>query len=290
MIDLHSHTTASDGSCTPRELVARACAAGITVLSITDHDTTDGLPEASAAAAEAGSLELIPGVEFSAEYSPGTMHLLGYLIDPEYPELVKALAEMRGRRNERNPKIIAALQAAGFDITMDEVLAVAGGPSIGRPHIGRVMVTKGYVASVDEAFERWLDRGKPGYVPQARIEPAEAIRVIRAAGGVPVLAHPYQLRPTSMAQLDSIVRELRALGLLGLEVWYSKHTAEMTATYLTLARHYDLVGTGGSDFHGTSKPDIQLGIGTGELCVPEDVVPRLKDRAPCGRIGSFNLR
>lgn len=277
MIDLHTHTTASDGSCTPGELVALAQSAGVTVLGITDHDTIDGLDAARRAAAAGGSpLEIVPGVEFSAEYSPGTMHLLGYFIDPENGELLGALEEMRHRRNTRNPRIVAALQAAGFDITIEEVVAGAGGDSIGRPHIAAVMVKKGYVASVDEAFAHWLDRGRPAYVSQERIAPAEAIRVIQAAGGVAVLAHPYQLRPQSTSHLEQIVRELRGLGLQGIETWYSRHTPEMTEAYLALAKIHGLVSSGGSDFHGTPKPDIQLGIGCGNLRVPPGTVENLR--------------
>jgi len=279
MIDLHSHTTASDGSLSPAELVALAVAAGVKVLGITDHDTTDGLAAARDAAAAAGLVEIIPGVEFSAEYSPGTMHLLGYLIDPENGELLSALEEMRARRNTRNPRIVEALRGLGFEMTMEEVLAASRGSSIGRPHIAQVMVAKGYAQSVDDAFARWLDRGRPAYVPQARIEPAEAIRVIKAAGGVPVLAHPYQLKPASDSHLEEIVRGLCAAGLGGMEVWYSRHTAEMSAFYLALAERYGLVATGGSDFHGTPKPDIFLGTGTGSLRVPPETVANLRVKA-----------
>lgn len=275
MVDLHSHTTASDGSLTPTQLVALARTAGVGVLGITDHDTIDGLAEAEAAAAGT-ELSVVPGVEFSAEHSPGTMHLLGYFIDRESSELLGSLEGLRGDRNTRNPRIVAALQAQGLDLTYDEVLASATGASIGRPHIAKVLVRKGYVASVDEAFAQWLDRGRPGYVPQQRIAPAEAIRVIRAAGGVAVLAHPYQLRPKSAADLEQIVAGLCAVGLQGIEAYYSKHTPEMTAEYLGLAQKYRLLCSGGSDFHGTPKPDIQLGIGTGTLRVPAVVVEELR--------------
>jgi predicted metal-dependent phosphoesterase TrpH len=268
MIDLHTHSRASDGSLSPRQLVLKAWENGVRTLGITDHDTTDGLPEALDAAASLEGFQIVPGVEFSAEYHPGTMHILGYFIDPEHAGLKSVLAEMRRRRNERNPRIVEALQKAGCPVTMEEVLSAAGGSSIGRPHIARILVEKGCVANVDEAFALWLDRGRPGFVPQARIESAEAIRTILSAGGVPVLAHPYQLRAASESVLEEIVCSLCESGLRGIEVWYSRHTPEMTESYIRLAQRYGLVCTGGSDFHGDPKPEIRLGTGTGNLHVP----------------------
>jgi predicted metal-dependent phosphoesterase TrpH len=277
MIDLHCHTTASDGSLSPRELVAMAAAQGVRTLAVTDHDTVDGLPEALAAGAEFG-VEVIPGVEFSAECWPGTMHLLGYGFAPDAPSLLEKLTSLRRRRDDRNPKIVARLCELGFDLTMEEVVATAGGKVIGRPHIGHAMVRKGYVASVDEAFKLYLDRGAAAYVRAESIDPADAIDAVRRAGGVAVLAHPYQLRPPDDAALERMVLSLKDAGLEGIEVYYSLHRPEQTAFYRELALRHGLLMTGGSDFHGASKPNITLGIGCGGLRVPPELLPPLKAR------------
>lgn len=256
VIDLHSHTTASDGSMTPSELVAHARDRGATVLGITDHDTMDGIAEAKAAANQLGAIEILPGVEFSAEYPKGTMHILGYLMNPNHPELIETLQKMHDDRNLRLPKMIVQLQKSGLDITDEEVHLASRGSSIGRPHIAQVLVQKGIVKSVDEAFEVWLNRGRPGYVRQASIEPADAILVIRKAGGVSVLAHPYQLRPESDAHLETIVRQLCEMGLMGMEVWYSLHSAVMTSSYLDLANRFGLIATGAAIF--TARQNLKF--------------------------------
>lgn len=277
MIDLHAHTTASDGSLSPAELVQLAKGRGLTAVAVTDHDTVDGVQEAIEAGSKAG-VDVVPGLEFSAEYSPGTMHLLGLEIDPYESNLRKELAKRRHDRDERNPRIAEALRQLGFDISMEEVEAAAGGDVIGRPHFGKVMARKGYVASVDEAFEKYLNVGRPAYVPQERIAPALAIERITRAGGVAILAHPYQLRPRSPEHLDEIVRNLVDAGLQGIEVHYSQHTSEQIQAYAELAERYDLAKSGGSDFHGSSKPDIQLGTGLGNLRVPPEFLPALRER------------
>ncbi len=277
MIDLHSHSTASDGSLTPAELVALARDSGLAVLGLTDHDTVDGIAAAQAAAAQHG-LRLVPGLEFSAEYEPGTMHLLAYGIDPVAPALTQKLASLRGDRGSRSARIVARLCELGMPLTIEEVQAAAGGGSIGRPHVARAMIARGYVASTDEAFAQWLNQGRPGFVPQERIAPAEAIALTLQAGGVPVLAHPYQLKPTSSEHLEQIVRGLCDVGLQGIEVHYSRHRPEQMAEYAGLAQKYGLLVTGGSDFHGASKPDIRLGTGTGSLSVPEAALVLLLER------------
>jgi hypothetical protein len=275
MIDLHSHTTASDGSLSPTQLVARAAKQGVKALAITDHDTLDGLTEGFAAGKEY-KVEIVPGLEISAEFSPGTMHILGYYIDLDSVYLNEQLAMLREVRNQRNPRIIAKLQALGFDITLSEVENLAGGQVVGRPHFARVMLEKSYVTTPQEAFDRYLAKGAPAYVEKARLDPQAAIEAITQAGGVAVLAHPYQLRAESFDQLDSIIAKLKEAGLDGMEVIYSRHTAAQVIEYQQLAKKYDLLITGGSDFHGVTKPDIEVGIGLGNLAVPEALLYKVK--------------
>jgi predicted metal-dependent phosphoesterase TrpH len=276
VIDLHAHTTASDGSLSPRQLVELAKKSGITTLGITDHDTVDGIDEARRTGKEQ-ELDIVPGLEFSAEYEPGTMHILAYEIDPAYRPLLDELAKRRHDRDERNPKIIRVLQGLGVDITIEEVAAAAGGDVVGRPHIGKVLVEKGYAASVSDAFARYLDKNRPAFVRQEKIAPARAIELITKAGGVATLAHPYQTKLMADS-LERLVEQLVEQGLQGIEVYYSRHTPEMIRHYRSIARHYDLVETGGSDFHGAPKPDIRLGTGLGNLKVPQDILPRLRER------------
>lgn len=278
MIDLHSHTTASDGSLTPRELVARAASRRVSALAVTDHDTLDGLEEAIAAGREFG-VEIVPGLEISAEYSPGTMHILGYYISLDSSDLCEQLTSLRRARDERNPRIIGKLRALGIDITLEEVEQASGGKVVGRPHFARVMVEKGFVASAQEAFDRYLSKGAPAYVDKARLAPQAAIEAITRAGGVAVLAHPYQLKTRSAEELDKVIASLKEAGLDGMEVIYSRHSAAQIEDYRRLAARYGLMITGGSDFHGVTKPDIEIGIGLGNLSVPDELLDSVKARA-----------
>jgi predicted metal-dependent phosphoesterase TrpH len=278
MIDLHAHTTASDGSLTPRQLVERAARQGVKALAVTDHDTLDGLSEAMAAGTEY-SVEIVPGLEISAEFPVGTMHILGYYIALGPTPLQEQLAALRDARDQRNPRIIAKLQSLGYDITLAEVERMAGGNVVGRPHFARVMLEKGYVATPQEAFDRFLAKGAAAYEEKARLEPPAAIAAIKQAGGVAVLAHPYQLRARSEAELESIVAALKEAGLDGMEVIYSRHNATQIEDYRRLATRYDLLITGGSDFHGVTKPDIEVGIGLGNLAVPPELLDAVKRRA-----------
>lgn len=275
MIDLHAHTTASDGSLTPRQLVERAARQGVKALAITDHDTLDGLAEAFSAGQEFG-VEIVPGLEISAEFPIGTMHILGYYIDTESQLLLENLAMLRQARNTRNPRIIKKLQELGLDITLAEVEEVAGGEVVGRPHFARVMIAKGYVQTANEAFEKYLAKGAPAYFDKARLDPQVALEVIKKAGGVSVLAHPYQLKTKSNEELTKIIADLKMMGLDGLEVIYSRHSTQQVADYQALAQHYDLLVTGGSDFHGVTKPDIEVGIGLGQLVIPPVLLDHVK--------------
>ncbi|MEW6266516.1 MAG: PHP domain-containing protein [Thermodesulfobacteriota bacterium] len=274
LIDLHAHTTASDGSLTPSELVDRAKAIGLKALAITDHDTLAGLPEALSRAREIG-LEVVSGVEISAEFKPGTMHVLGYDFDYLHPELTAGLKTLQESRRTRNPNIAAKLAALNKPVTMAEVEAQAGGGQVGRPHFAKVMVAKGYVSGIDEAFNKFLAKDGPAYVDKFRFTPSQAVALIREAGGAPVLAHPFTLNLAD-GQLAELLDELMAAGLVGLEAYYSKHTAELTRAYVALAGKMGLALTGGSDFHGDGLAGIDLGRGAGNLNLPYSLLVELR--------------
>lgn len=274
-IDLHLHTTHSDGSQTPAEVVRLAHEAGVSALAITDHDITTGLPEAIAAGQELG-IEIIPGIEISSRHGESELHVLGYFIKWQDAQLNERLMTLRESRHRRNPKIIELLQAAGIDITYDEVRAVAGSDSVGRPHIARVLMDKKVVTTAKEAFDRFLAEGKAAYVPRDLPALVDAIRWIKDAGGLAVLAHPTWVKTTE-GTLTDLARQLKEQGLDGVEVHYSTHTPRQTRTYLSLAKQLGLLVTGGSDFHGMTKPDIEVGIGKGSLHVPDHLLPKLKD-------------
>jgi predicted metal-dependent phosphoesterase TrpH len=276
-LDLHLHTTHSDGSCTPSQVVDLAHKAGVTALAVTDHDITTGIPEATMAGRRLG-IEVIPGIEISSSFGDSELHILGYFLECQDAELNTRLATLRESRHRRNPKIIERLQALGIDITHEEVRALAGTDSVGRPHIARVLMQKKVVASAKEAFDRWLANGKPAYVPRDLPSPAEAIQWIKEAKGLAVLAHPTWVK-TADDRLTDLVRQLKADGLDGVEVHYSTHTARQTHEYLALAKQLGLLVTGGSDFHGVTKPDIEVGIGKGTLHIPNVLLDKMKDAA-----------
>jgi 3',5'-nucleoside bisphosphate phosphatase len=273
MIDLHVHSTFSDGSCTPEELIGEAARIGLSAIALTDHDTTDGVPRFTAAAVSA-SIQAIAGVEISADVKSGTMHMLGYLIDPANRTLIDRLKWLREGREERNAEILDKLNKLGFRLTWEEVAAFAGEDVVGRPHFAQALLARNIVKDKDEAFDKYLGKGKPAYAERRRMTPIHSIELIRAAGGVPVLAHPFTLNLSTEA-LKKQIAELRDFGLGGIEVFYSEHTPQMTSQYLNLAREFGLVATGGSDFHGAMNPDIQLGSGFGSLQVPDEVVAQL---------------
>lgn len=276
-IDLHLHTTHSDGSLPPADVLTLAGKTGVTALAITDHDIVDGIPEAMEVGERLG-IEVIPGVEISSRYGDGELHILGYFIDWKDAELNRRLATLRNSRHDRNPRIIEKLNELGLAVTYDEVRALAGTDSVGRPHIARVLMSKGYVASAKEAFDRYLSEGAAAYVPRDLPAPAEAIAWIRAARGVAVLAHPTWVKESTEG-LFRLCDKLKGEGLGGIEVHYSTHTAQQTAEYLNIAKRLDLLVTGGSDFHGVTKPDIEVGVGRGGLKVPEKLLGPLKNAA-----------
>ena len=259
MIDLHSHTTASDGSCTPTELVRLARQTGLSALGIADHDTVDGLEEA-VATAEEEALELVPCIELSVDYPQGEFHLLGYYVDFRNADFRGRIRYLQENRFNRNGVMVRKMQELGFDISMEEIVAESGGGQVGRPHMARALMKKGYVTSVQEAFDLYLADGKPLHVPKVKLNPIEAIELVHQAGGVAVVAHPKFMEfPTEDGLRDELSR-LKDAGLDGMECYYSAHSEEETAQYLRLADHFGFLVTAGSDFHGVSKPDVPLGV------------------------------
>jgi predicted metal-dependent phosphoesterase TrpH len=282
-IDLHIHSTASDGTLTPAELLARARNLGLQAISITDHDCVDGSREALSLGVPP-ELGFVTGVEISASPppfldAPGSFHILGYAIDPDHPGLSAALARLQNARRNRNPKILERLRRLGIDIALEAVREVAGQGQMGRPHIARVMVEGGFAASIDEAFDRYLGTGQPAYVGKERIACRDAIEMIRRAGGVAVLAHPGLLNPLSQERLENLLIRLVDMGIGGIEAFYPAHSPGDTACFLALAERHKLIITGGTDFHGDIKPDIEMGIGSGDFDVPNEYFQLLIQRA-----------
>ncbi len=271
--DLHVHTRASDGASTSEEVVAMALRAGLDALGIADHDTVDGVRPALEAARDT-ALEIVPGVEINTDYRRAEVHVLGYLFRPDHPMLEERLTQLRVGRLARVQEMVAKLKSLRLHVELERVLELAGDGSVGRPHVAQAMVEKGYVVSMREAFDRYLGRGRPAYVERARFSPAEAVRLVIAAGGVPVLAHP------GLGGDDLLVEELVAEGLAGLEVYHPDHTPEIVVHLLRLAVRHDLVVTGGSDYHA---PGASCGAPVGQVTVPHDTVDALRRRLPSVR-------
>lgn len=275
MIELHCHTTASDGTLSPDELVALADDLGITQLAITDHDSTAGVVAAHSAC-QAAAIRLIPAIELSTRYLEQPVDVLGYGIDPESPTLCTTLEQAVTARNERIPRMIKRLQEAGLEITVDDVRRRAPGGVVGRPHVAHALVEMGAVADVQEAFMKYLARGQVGYVPKEVLTPEQAVGVIREAGGIAVLAHPCYLKLESH-EFEALLDQLMDAGLVGLEVHYSQHTRADVHSFARWARKKELLPTGGSDFHGTNKPHISLGMGPEGEKLPEHLADDLLD-------------
>lgn len=256
-IDLHAHTTASDGSLTPNELVSLAKEVGLTALAVTDHDTVDGLDEALAAAAGAG-IELVPGIELAVSYPSGRFHMLGHFIDPHSPELNDRLTLLKDNRAKRNERMVERLNALGVYITLAQVIAESGGGQVGRPHMAHALLRAGYVDSLREAFEKYLADGAAAHIPKDKIELEEGISLIHSSGGLATMAHPSSLKLGDEDLLPELIR-LKTLGLDGVECYYSQHTVERRANLEAMAERAGLLVTGGSDFHGKAKPDVFLG-------------------------------
>ena len=283
MIDLHIHSIYSDGSDTPEALVKIGAQVGLTAMALTDHDNLRGAGE-FLQACRSRKITGLTGVELSAEVPSGTLHILGYGVDPANTELLKSLARVLEGRVGRNQQILQRLNALGIPLTWDEVARLAGDDVVGRPHFARALQQRGFVADMKEAFEKYLSKGKPAYVNRFRFLPAEGIRLIRAAGGIPVIAHPYTWIADSTA-FEAALTELTALGLGGIEAYYPEHSNEQTIAYLRLAKKLGLVATGGTDYHGAAKPHVAMGRGNGHFCAPDELLPLLLAALP-NRVGT----
>ncbi len=268
-VDLHCHSTASDGLLTPAGLVAYASERGLSVIGLTDHDSTSGVAQAMAIGAEVG-VTVIPGVELSSEIDGLQAHILGYFIDPQSESLQREFAWMNQTRRERIGRIVHNLNDAGYTISVDDVMALSGDGTVGRPHVARVLIANGYAESVSDAFARFLTRGKPGYAISEKITPEGAIQTINRAGGVAVLAHPWSTKDPAGA-----VERLKPLGLTGLECYYGEYTPAVREDLAALAQEFDLIPTGGSDYHGVGVKSVDLG----GVTVPPAAVDALRDAA-----------
>ena len=281
MIDLHCHSTASDGTLTPAELVAAAVASGLQALALTDHDTTDGLSDFLAAAAGKPDFVAIPGIELACQVSTGdNCHIVGLFVDSGCDALAVLTAALRQRRNERNARMLTKLTDLGLPLQMDDVMSFCGGDVIGRPHFARALVARGYCRNLRQAFAKYLGRGRPAYSGREPLPAAECLAVLRKASAVTIWAHPMTSSAMTTARCRKVVDELQACGLDGIEGYYSDHTQTQTQTVLAIARENHLLVSGGSDFHGANMADIALGRGRGDgFLVPADLLPPLCERA-----------
>ncbi len=273
-IDLHAHTTASDGALTPEELVDLAAERGLEVLAITDHDSTEGLGAALAHAA--GRLEVWPGVEISTDVPGSEVHVLGYFVDYHRPDFAATLAKLRESRLHRAERMVQKLAELGMPISWQRVRELAGAGAVGRPHVAQALLEARYISTFKEAFDRYIGRNGPAYVERYKLTPAEAIGLILDAGGLPSLAHPIYIGAASETgkqfDLQGYLPELVRAGLVGLEAYYSDYTPEISRELLALAREFSLIATGGSDFHGPTVNQVVLG----EVDVPWSVVEQMR--------------
>lgn len=274
MIDLHAHSIFSDGTDTPEELARLADETGLAALALTDHDTLEGLPRFLACAGRTRA-ELVPGVELSCLWLGRVLHVLGLFIDPGDPALRLRIADMRGRRVDRNHRMVKRLNALGVGLTWEEVAALAPTDAVSRTHFAKALVRRGDAGSPQDAFKRWIGDNAPGFVPLEELAPAQAAAWIREAGGVAVVAHPGRFGPRNFAWREAMA-ELKALGMQGFEARYPDYGPQEERAFLALAEALDMVPTGGSDYHGEHKPGQSLGTGGGNVHVPDGVLGALK--------------
>lgn len=275
MIDLHLHSTNSDGSETPEKLVLLGKRTGLTAMALTDHDNMDGVPDFLDACRTHG-MTGIAGVEMSVaiEEGHGSLHILGYGVNPDHPSVVENLGRVLDGRAWRNERILEKLNGLGLELEWAEVQACAGEDVVGRPHFAQALIDRGYLSSVSEAFDRYLAKGRPAYVDRYRLYPEEGIRMIREAGGLAVIAHPFSWEEDASV-LETGLLKLKAAGLTGIEAIYPGYKPEQTIALLRMAKKLNLLTTGGTDYHGLAKPEIALGKGFGSLCVPDEYLPPL---------------
>lgn len=276
LIDLHVHSTYSDGTLTPYELAKLARNTGLSAFALTDHDTVDGIPDALNACREF-EIELIPGIEFSTEYQGKDIHIVGLEFDWQSPHFLSEIHLFQDSRDIRNRKMIAKLHDLGnIDISWEQMEAAFGKSVWTRAHFARYLKDHGYVKEMKEAFSRYIGDNCPYFVPREKVSPAQAVRLIRSTGGIPILAHPLLYHLTEEGLL-TLIEELKRAGLLGIEALYSTHTPEEESFVLRLARKQGLLISGGSDFHGSNKPSISLGTGRGNLKIPYELLEKLRE-------------
>jgi predicted metal-dependent phosphoesterase TrpH len=273
-VDLHIHSTASDGRLTPAEVVNKAVERGLTVIALADHDTVDGIAPALMAARAFPWLKVIPCVEISTDVPSGEVHILGYFIDYDRRDLQARLERMRYSRRERAQGMVAKLENLGVHIEWERVQEIAGTGSIARPHIAQAMLERGYVASPKEAFNKYIGRDGPAYVERAKMTPVEAVELVLQANGLPVLAHPLTIN-----DMEKLVIELKAAGLVGIEAYYDSYTAEEINTLVSLGKKYNLIASGGSDYHGLEGvTDTMMGGAEVPIEVAEQLIALAEQR------------
>lgn len=272
--DLHTHSKASDGTKSPAELVCIAKAAGLKSIALTDHDTIEGLAEFKEAGAKYG-IETISGIEFAAAFKNTELHIVGLFIDENDQSLISSMKYIVNEREERNVKMIKVLERLGVYISLEELENNAGGNIITRAHYANVLTEKGYAQNNDEAFNKYIGTGKPGYVKRETLAPKKCIEVIRNAGGIPILAHAT-LYGFNYLEIYNIVGEMKEYGLMGMETLYSTFTKNQQNEMTKICQHYNLLMSGGSDYHGDNKPDIAIGKGRGNLRIPQDFADKMK--------------
>jgi predicted metal-dependent phosphoesterase TrpH len=262
--DLHTHSNCSDGVLSPTALVELAVSRGVQIMALTDHDSTEGLPEALKAAAQHPGFTLIPGVEISTDIPGSEVHVLGYFLDPNDGHLQEELLRLRSLRRDRGHRMVEKLRDLGIDISWERVQAIANGGAVGRPHVAQALLEKGYIGSTQEAFERYIGRNGPAYVERAKMTPAEAVAFLRERRALPVLAHPRELE-----NLEDLLPALQKVGLAGIEVYYQDYDEATVEGLLTIARRHSLLVTGGSDYHGLGGEHERL---PGDIPLPDEVI------------------
>lgn len=282
-VDLHTHSTKSDGTLTPSQLVELAIHKGLAAFALTDHDNVSGIGEALKAAREAqlagrGDVEVVPGIEFSTEYHGIDVHIVGLYYDCNSPEFRQEVKEFTEARDRRNREMCDKMAADGIPISYEKLREAFPDSVITRAHFGRYLKDTGYISDIREAFDRLIGDDCPYFIPRKKISPQKAVEFLLKFHGIPILAHPFQYELGDDG-LDRLVRELKEAGLMGIEAFYCKHTPEMTKHVTALAQKYDLLLSGGSDFHGDNKPGLEMGTGYGHLCVPEECLTKMKHRA-----------
>ena len=276
-VDLHTHSVASDGTFSPAEIAAAADEMGLAAVALADHDTVSGVEGFIEAGKRFSELETVPGVEISTDFDNRELHIVGLFIDHRNEPLQELLREIRGNRDKRNEELVGKLQALGFEITLEELMDAAGGESIGRPIVAKILVGKGYFSEPQEVFDKCLNRNGPAYCKRILPEPERAIDAIHAAGGLAIWAHPLHRAGSDRSFMRRVLRKTVPMGLDGIEAYYTKFTPEHTRAVLDVAEEFGLPVSGGSDFHGENQVGVELGIGSGGLEVPVEAFERLRE-------------